>query len=68
MRCCGNRDVGGIELVRLAGIEPATLGLEVRCSIQLSYRRIPEKSLPYLTLGVGVKVCKNIQGPRNLGP
>jgi hypothetical protein len=25
--------------VRLAGIEPATLGLEVRCSIQLSYRR-----------------------------
>ncbi len=27
-------------LVRLAGIEPATLGLEVRCSIQLSYRRV----------------------------
>src|SRR5258706_1708055 len=26
-------------LVRLAGVEPATLGLEVRCSIQLSYRR-----------------------------
>ena len=26
-------------LVRLAGVEPATLGLEVRCSVQLSYRR-----------------------------
>jgi hypothetical protein len=28
------------DLVRLAGVEPATLGLEVRCSIQLSYRRV----------------------------
>ncbi len=27
-------------LARLAGLEPATCGLEVRCSIQLSYRRI----------------------------
>src|SRR5215831_2086420 len=27
-------------VVRLAGVEPATLGLEVRCSIQLSYRRV----------------------------
>ncbi len=27
-------------LVRLAGFEPAAYGLEVRCSIQLSYRRI----------------------------
>jgi hypothetical protein len=26
---------------RLAGLEPATTGLEVRCSIQLSYRRQP---------------------------
>jgi hypothetical protein len=28
-----------ILLARLAGFEPATHGLEVRCSVQLSYRR-----------------------------
>ncbi len=27
-------------LARLAGFEPAAYGLEVRCSIQLSYRRV----------------------------
>ena len=31
-------------MVRLAVVEPATLGLEVRCSIQLSYRRVLEFS------------------------
>ena len=31
-------------LVRLAGFEPAAYGLEVRCSIQLSYRRICKRS------------------------
>ena len=29
-----------INMVRLAGLEPATLGLEDRCSIQMSYRRM----------------------------
>ncbi len=27
-------------MVRLAGLEPATLGLEGRCSIQMSYKRV----------------------------
>ena len=35
---CGGKN----EMVRPAGIEPATLGLEGRCSIQLSYGRNPE--------------------------
>ena len=36
-----------IDMVRLAGFEPATYGLEVRCSIQLSYRRIFDRAKPY---------------------
>ena len=50
-RACGsyspNIKKGGVEasfrksgVARLAGLEPATYGLEVRCSIQLSYRRL----------------------------
>ncbi len=31
-------------LARLKGFEPLTYGLEVRCSIQLSYRRINEEN------------------------
>ena len=32
-------------MVRLEGFEPPAYGLEVRCSIQLSYRRLQNKPL-----------------------
>ena len=37
-------------MVRLAGFEPATYGLEVRCSIQLSYRRKFDRAHYYHTI------------------
>ena len=36
-------------MARLEGLEPPTLGLEGRCSIQLSYRRISHRLLDYYT-------------------
>ena len=35
----------GVELqvVRPAGLEPATYGLEIRCSIRLSYERVGQR-------------------------
>ena len=35
--CCGRGEAN--KLARLEGIEPPTDGLEIRCSILLSYRR-----------------------------
>ena len=40
-----------ILMVRLAGLEPATYGLEVRCSIHLSYRRSGNKKTKYHKIG-----------------
>ena len=34
------QEAGMVAVARLAGFEPAAYGLEVRCSIQLSYRRL----------------------------
>ncbi len=44
-------------MVRLAGFEPATLGLEGRCSIQMSYRRITQNFLTFqLKTGRGSRI------------
>ena len=32
--------IGDVNLARLSGLEPLTYGLEVRCSVPLSYRRV----------------------------
>ena len=35
-----------MQLARLEGLEPPAHGLEGRCSIQLSYRRMPQDGFP----------------------
>jgi hypothetical protein len=48
-------------VVRLAGLEPATFGSVDRCSIQLSYRRVPANSLmplPFPQYRQGARGCQ----------
>ena len=40
-------------MVRLAGLEPATLGLEGRCSIQMSYKRRIDDTISKLKIWSG---------------
>ena len=44
---------------RLAGFEPATGGLEIRCSIQLSYRRKRADQFEMLRSGRSISVGRN---------
>ncbi len=46
-----SRDFAWIEVARPAGLEPATPGLEGRCSIQMSYGRTVPNDLPELRTG-----------------
>ena len=52
-----------ILLVRPAGFEPATLCLEGRCSIQLSYGRMKKRSLVYIILfrNQERRICRNVE-------
>jgi hypothetical protein len=53
-------------MVRLAGLEPAAYGLEVRCSIQLSYRRMEfDRSIAYVAEIVHIN-CPSDDNPRGL--
>ncbi len=40
-----NNELQGFTQLRPAGFEPATYGLEIRCSVQLSYERLNFNSL-----------------------
>jgi hypothetical protein len=44
VKLCKSNDLQDLSAPRPAGLEPATYGLEIRCSIQLSYGRFILKS------------------------
>jgi hypothetical protein len=51
---------GNCSLVGPAGIEPATLGLEIQCSIRLSYG--PTRALYLVDQGLGTQNRKLLSG------
>ena len=55
-------------MARLEGFEPPTVGLEIRCSIQLSYRRArkangAETIIVRMSLAVNTNHCPNGRAP-----
>ena len=52
-----------LTVVPRAGVEPATLGLEVLCSIQLSYRGIDPIITPY---GVAEFMIKSVASRKSM--
>ena len=52
-------------MVRLAGFEPAAYGLEVRCSIQLSYRRTHKNFRYHMFAYMSIEMQASIQSYLN---
>lgn len=51
---------------RLRGFEPRTCGLEDRCSIQLSYRRVFREEERYCNLTAGTRFVSKCSGCRRI--
>ena len=61
---CFDRLYGAPALARPAGLEPATVGLEGRCSIRLSYERVCRRAR---VLSAGCRACKPWPGASGRG-